>query len=441
MNPEIQASSNPFIRHSNHESILLCCKTTDIIQANSKLSSTFQDTNLLNQPHTLILAGGGLAGLTLALECARRPFFRDKKIVLIDRDDKSSNDRTWCFWAKEGEPLPPTVHKKWKKCLFYGEGYESVLNIEPYRYHMVRGLDYYHWAQAELAKYPNVQPVSARILEIDALNGLVKTDVGEFQGDWVFNSALLPDFSGEKKGTDAAFSYLLQHFKGWIIETPNSSFDPDAVTFMDYRLEQHGETRFVYVLPLSNTRALVEFTVFSEALCPMETYDAELRRYLFDILSIQDFRIEEEEFGVIPMTDYPLSTKGAGRVINIGTAGGFVKASSGYAFLRTQRKIRAFVDDWERTGAPDPAVMQSSALFRGMDSIMLRVLREGLVSGKHFFSLLFKKLPAPLVFRFLDEDASGSDIIRVLKAAPTWPFLKTAFRQIPTLVHIFRLKT
>lgn len=388
----------------------------------------------------MLLAGGGLAGLTLALECARRPFFRDKKIVLIDRDEKSSNDRTWCFWAKEGEPLPPTVHKIWGKCLFYGEGFESVLKIEPYRYHMVRGLDYYQWAHAELAKYPNVQPVSARILGIDAPNGLVKTDAGEFQGDWVFNSALLPDLSEGKQGIHGSFSYLLQHFKGWIIETPNPSFDPDAVTFMDYRLEQHGETRFVYVLPLSTTRALVEFTVFSEALCPKETYDAELRRYLLDILSIKDFRIEEEEFGVIPMTDYPLSTKGAGRVINIGTAGGFVKASSGYAFLRTQRKIRAFVDDWERTGVPDPAVMQSSALFRALDSIMLRVLREGLVSGKHFFSLLFKKLPAPLVFRFLDEDASARDIFRVLRAAPTWPFLKTAIRQIPTFAQIFRQK-
>lgn len=412
-----------------------------MIQPNNKLNSKFQGSEVQNQTNSLLLAGAGLAGLTLALDCARRPFFKDKKIVLIDRHEKTSNDRTWCFWAKEGEPLPPTIHKKWGKCLFYGEGFESVLNIKPYQYHMVRGLDFYNWAQAELTKYPNVQLVDANILNIDAPNGLVKTSVGEFQGDWVFNSALLPDLSGEKEGLEDSFTYLLQHFKGWVVETPTPVFDPDAVTFMDYRLEQFGETRFVYVLPLSGTRALVEFTVFSPALCPKETYDEALRCYLSDVLSVTDFTIEEEEFGVIPMTDFPLSPKGAGRVINIGTAGGFVKASSGYAFLRTQRKIRVFVDDWERTGVPNAAVMQSAAHFRVMDSIMLRVLREGLVSGKLFFSLLFKKLPAPLVFRFLDEDASVSDIFQVLKAAPTWPFLKTALRQIPNLLQIFRSKT
>lgn len=205
---------------------------------------------------------------------------------------------------------------------------------------------------------------------------------------------------------------------------------------MDYRLEQHGETRFVYVLPFSETRALVEFTVFSPALCPAEEYDAELRRYIADVLKIKTYAVEEEEFGVIPMTDLPLSPRGEGRVINIGTAGGFVKASSGYAFLRTQRKLRAFVDAWEKSGLPNPSLLQSSRGFRALDSIMLRVLREGSVSGKEFFSLLFQKLPAPLVFRFLDEDASLAEVLRVLAAPPTWPFFKTAWRQ---MLHLFKI--
>lgn len=396
----------------------------------------------------ILLAGSGLAGLTLALECARRPFFQNKKIVLIDRDDKSRNDRTWCFWAKEGEPLPPVVHKTWKQCQFFGENFQKILDIAPYRYHIVRGLDFYNWAKTELDKCPNVQRVTANILDIDPQSGIVKTDAGDFQGEWVFNSAFYPasakPLAGKTvdgKGSSfivhrSSFVFLLQHFKGWLIETPVPTFDPTTVTFMDYRLEQHGQTRFVYVLPLSETRALVEFTVFSPALCPAEVYDSELRRYIAEVLKINDFSIEEEEFGVIPMTDLPLQPKGEGRVINIGTAGGFVKASSGYAFLRTQRKLRAFADAWEQTGSPDPSILQSAWGFRALDSIMLRVLREGSVSGRDFFSLLFQKLPAPLVFRFLDEDASLGETLRVLSAPPTWPFFKTALQQLPFLMKI-----
>jgi lycopene beta-cyclase len=400
----------------------------------------------------LLLAGSGLSGLTLALECARRPFFQGKKIILIDRDDKSRNDRTWCFWAKDDEPLPPLGHKKWDKCLFYGKEEGTILDIEPYRYHMIRGIDFYNWAKTELAKHPNVQTIKANIIDIDAENGIVKTDSGNFKGDWVFNSARLkangtifdidgaswsrPKHPFSDKGHRSSHTFLLQHFKGWTIESATPAFNPKAVTFMDYRLEQHGETRFIYVLPYSETRALVEFTVFSPKLCPAEVYDTELRQYIVDVLKITDFRVEEEEFGVIPMTDLSLSPKGAGRVINIGTAGGFVKPSSGYAFLRTQRKIRNFVDAWEKTGSPNPSLLLSSRIFRFLDSIMLRVLRENLVTGKDFFSFLFNKLPAPMVFRFLDEDASVSEILQVLYAPPTWPFLKTAFRQMPFLLKI-----
>jgi lycopene beta-cyclase len=421
-----------------------------------------------------IFAGSGLSGFSLALELANRPFFKGKKIVLIDRDDKSQNDRTWCFWAKPDETIPPVGHKIWDQCLFFGKDVAKTLEIAPYQYHMVRGLDYYTWAKERLSRNPYIHRVTANILEIDAMNGTVKTDAGDFQGEWIFNSAFYPKVgmpltgkpvdggrwvadrvkvasnkfkvaSDETEVPSADLvkwnkpeTFLLQHFKGWKIETEQPSFDPKAVTFMDYRLEQHGETRFVYVLPFTETSALVEFTVFSEKLCPDETYDAELRRYLETVLNIKAFQIKEVEFGVIPMTDLPLTPKGEGKVIHIGTAGGFVKASSGYAFLRTQRKTRAFAAAWEQTGQPDATILSSSRGFKMLDSIMLRVLREGAVSGKDFFSLLFKKLPASLVFRFLDEDASLKDVFRVLSAPPTWPFFRIAVLQLPLLSRIFR---
>ncbi len=400
------------------------------------------------QQYDLVLAGSGLSGLTLALECARRPFFRDKKILLIDRDEKTKNDRTWCFWATDDEvkTLPPVVFKSWDNCLFFGGNFETTLAIAPYRYRMVRGLDFYDWAKNELAKTANIQRVTANILGLDAQTGTVRTDAGDFSGDWVFNSALTkipvlpkasdlypnPSFTPipNPQSPIPKYTFLLQHFKGYFIETPAPAFDPGMVTFMDYRLEQKGETRFVYVLPFSETRALVEFTVFSPVLCAAAEYDAELNRYIHGFLKIKEFRVVEEEFGVIPMSDYPFKPTAEGRVIHIGTAGGFVKASSGYAFKRTQRKLRAFAADWEKNGQPNPALFRSDWRYRFYDSVMLRVLRENAVSGKDFFTGLFQKLPAPLVFRFLDEDSTFADDIQLLSAPPTWPFFKTALKQI-----------
>jgi len=400
--------------------------------------------------YDIIIAGAGLSGLTLALECARRPFFQEQKILLIDRDAKEKNDRTWCFWATDDEILPPVIFKTWNQCRFFGKTAEIPMRLAPYRYHMVRGIDFYTWAKAELSKWPHIQRITANITSIDAEAGIVHSDRGDFRGDRIFNSALTtlpllpnasalypnPPLSQQTAMAANEHTWLLQHFKGWIIETPEPAFDPEVVTFMDYRPEQKEETRFVYVLPFSKHRALVEFTIFSPALDSAEAYDNALKDYVRHQLQIKDFKIEEEEFGVIPMTDYPLSPKPSGRVIPIGTVGGFVKASSGYAFKRTQRKIRAFADAWEKTGAPDLAIMRSRRSFRIFDSIMLRVLNDRLLPGHLLFNQLFQRLETPLVFRFLDEDTTFAETIRLLHTPPTLPFLKAVFRQGRKLFHV-----
>lgn len=405
---------------------------------------------MANETWDIILAGSGLSGLTLALELGQRPQFREKKILLIDRDEKVKNDRTWCFWATDEEikSLPPVVFRTWDKCLFFGENFDATLDIAPYRYCMIRGLDFYNWAKTELAKSPNIQRITANITGLKPEKGIVETDIGDFSGAWVFNSAFTkipllprvsglypnPPFSNEQQTTNNEqqnFTFLLQHFKGWIIETETPAFNPGVVTFMDYRLEQKGETRFVYVLPFSEHQALVEFTVFSPTLCTVEEYETELQRYVREFMKIKEFRIAEEEFGVIPMSDFPFAPNAEGRTIHIGTAGGFVKASSGYAFKRTQRKLRLFVDDWGKNGQPKPALLRSEWRYRFYDSVMLRVLKENAVTGKDFFTGLFQKLPAPLVFRFLDEDSTFADDLQLLSAPPTWPFFKTALKQIP----------
>lgn len=396
----------------------------------------------------IILAGGGLSGLTLAIELGKRDFFQNKSILIIERDAKQHNDRTWCFWATKEEDLPPVLFKSWDHCLFYGAKGERRLKIPPFRYHMVRGIDFYNWAAAEITRFPNIQRIQANITRLEE-GGTVYTDQGNFSAEWVFNSAITntellpaasklypnPGFSlhNSPKEKTNAHTWFLQHFKGWIIETPGPSFDPNTATLMDFRIDQKSDTRFVYVLPFSETKALVEYTVFSPALCTAAEYQAELQHYVQHFLKIPEYNIVEEEFGVIPMTDFGFSPAQQGKIIHIGTAAGFVKGSSGYAFKRTRRKLQQFTEAWARTGAPDTRLLRSDYRFRLYDSIMLRVLRDQLYPGKSFFSKLFYKRPAPIIFRFLDEDSTFTEDLRVISSPPPLPFLRALWRQLPFL--------
>jgi len=47
-----------------------------------------------------IIIGAGAAGLMLADTMGKDAFFAEKSILLLDKDTKETNDRTWCFWEK-----------------------------------------------------------------------------------------------------------------------------------------------------------------------------------------------------------------------------------------------------------------------------------------------------------------------------------------------------
>src|SRR5207245_8102532 len=100
---------------------------------------------------------------------------------------------------------------------------------------------------------------------------------------------------------------LVQIFKGWMIETPTQAFNECIATFMDFRVKSAPSNTFVYVLPVSNTSALVEYTVFSPALLDKAEYDAGLKQYIQQYLNLPSYEVKDEEFGVIPMSTYTFS--------------------------------------------------------------------------------------------------------------------------------------
>lgn len=399
--------------------------------------------------YDIIIAGGGLAGLSLALEMSRHDFFQDKSIAILERSAKNRNDRTWCFWAKPGDAVPPYIFRQWANCRFYTHDFERLLSMGEYQYYMVRGIDFYQYAEEQLAKQANIRRLICLINGFHANGGLVHTDQGDFSAEWIFNSALsalppTPTMDGlfspsphshfpspQQKST-----CLWQHFKGHVLRTSAPAFDPDCATLMDFRTEHEGDTRFFYVLPFNEREALVEYTIFSDKLATPEHYDQAMNRYLQERLGLRDYIIQETEFGVIPMSDQRLSARQHGRLVNIGTAGGFVKASSGYAFKNTRKRLKAFVADWAINGRPRPEMMDSLYRRRLYDSVLLRVLGDKLLSGEQVFGTLFKNMTANKVFSFLDEESLLSEEFAVMNVMPKWPFLQAVFRQMPTFPRV-----
>ncbi|MGK2863000.1 MAG: lycopene cyclase family protein, partial [Chitinophagaceae bacterium] len=133
------------------------------------------------------------------------------------------------------------------------------------------------------------------------------------------------------------------------------------------------------------------------------------------------------EFGVIPMTNEKVDF--GSDVWQIGTAGGQTKASSGYTFQFIQKQSQQIVE-YLISGKSLLAMPRTAKRFGFYDHTLLDILYNNTLPGKEIFEQLFKKNKPQQVLRFLDNESSLFDELKIISSLPTWPFLKAALRQL-----------
>jgi lycopene beta-cyclase len=172
-----------------------------------------------------------------------------------------------------------------------------------------------------------------------------------------------------------------------------------------------------YVLPFSERQALVESVLCASVPLSWETCEQALRLYLATILGIKVYCIRREEQGISPLTDWPFPRQTGKRIMAIGTLGGQVKPSTGYAFQRIQQDSSAIVHSLLTVGHPF-IVQPDPRRYRFFDSVMLEIMAHHGERIEPIFTALFKRNPVERIFRFLDEVASWRENCRMLPLLP-----------------------
>ena len=113
-----------------------------------------------------------------------------------------------------------------------------------------------------------------------------------------------------------------------------------------------------------------------------------------------------------------------GGIINIGTAGGQTKGSSGYSFNAIQKHSAAIVSELIKSGKP--FIQTPSKRFLFYDSILLRILAKKTLPGSRIFTDLFQKNAPQTILRFLDNESSLAEELKIISSLPPMPFLAAA---------------
>jgi lycopene beta-cyclase len=376
------------------------------------------------QHYHYIFTGSGLSALMTVYEMLLSEKFNDKSILLIDENIKKTNDRTWCFWD-EDNLFDEIVSKKWNQAIFANKKFNRVLELTPYQYKKIKGLDFYEMVFKKISEHKNIHFLNQKVVNFNDLgnHSIVKTEQETFTCNKIFNSIYKPEILT----TQNKFPLIHQHFVGWFIKSKEAVFIPNCATFMDFSVKQKGNTRFMYVLPTSSTEALLEYTLFSKNLLSKEEYESEIQKYI-ENLGITEYEIIEKEQGNIPMTCYPFWKHNTKNIINIGSAGGWTKASTGYTFKNASKKSKALVQFIKSES--DFTKFHKKDKFWFYDLLLLDILSSKNELGSKIFSSMFKNGNSTVIFKFLDEETSIWEDLQVIWRCPKMIFVQSLIGRI-----------
>lgn len=345
------------------------------------------------QAHNLSIIGAGLTGLLLARQAN---LTANATITLYD-DGGERPDHVWGYWDN-GEAFldePRELGKgAWMNWLIATPEGQSVLRGNTACYRAVSSENY----EAMLQKN-----TKACITLIDRP---FDTEADDAPTHGVFDTA---HYAAPKNA-------ILQHFGGIEVKADRPCFDASTAVLMDFRVTQEFGIHFIYLLPFSETEALIESTMFSSKPRPEAWYQEQISGYLAAHYPGVSFSHDAQENGIIPMA----RLRHTGPGIGVGLAGGALRASSGYAFYQIHRQV-------SRLRVPDHQSPQAgnSRIESWMDGVFLRALSRYPARAPQIFLAMARHLKGDEFARFMNGHAPLGLLLKVILAVPKWPFIRS----------------
>jgi lycopene beta-cyclase len=379
----------------------------------------------------LVLVGAGLASALIAQRLSHAGY--GPPIVMLEGSNMPFGEHTWSFHFADVEPddlvwLRPMMAHSWtgqsvrfqslKRHL--GSGYASLTSAS---------------VAEVIAALPNVTLRSgARVASVAA-------DSVTLADGTVIEAATVIDCRGYQPSPALALGY--QKFVGLEVEldAPHGLSDP---VIMDASVDQRDGYRFVYLLPFSPTRVLIEDTRYSdgEAL-DLQALAGDIARYA----EAQGWSIRQvvrEENGVLPIAlAHDFEAFWADKPADVPQAGmraGLFHPTTGYSLPEAVWVANLVGTHWPIGSAALAAKIREHARDRHKAQRFYRLLNRMLFRAaypdkRHLVLQRFYKLPQGLIERFYAGRTSAGDIVRILSGKPPVPIHRAlaCLREAPLL--------
>jgi lycopene beta-cyclase len=375
----------------------------------------------------LLILGGGCAGLSLAMQLAQHQQ-RVPRTLILEQRSHYDDDRTWCFWGDDRTPFADLAGHQWRAVSVRNEDRVARLDCSAAPYRMLASEAFYSAACAAISDAPQLLlEMNSPLLSEAVFKGdfwHVETPSGSVSAAMVVDTRPLTP--------TAIDAVLWQSFYGHEIECEQAVFEPDCVELMHFSNADSELVAFTYVLPLSRTRALVEFTVFAVQPLSAAALEDALNDAIEKRVKGAAFTLLRSEHGVLPMglaatPAAAVALDSSSSYCRAGLFAGAARPATGYAFQRIQRWAADCAAVLAGGGAPighrhDPCFLA------WMDRLFLHVIQRQPSLAPQLFVDMFDRVEPQRLIRFLSDRGRFIDYLSIALALPFQPFVQQLIR-------------
>ena len=386
-----------------------------------------------NSHWPLILVGAGLASALIAQRLSVNG--AAPKILMLEASDAPFGEHTWSFHisdlgAEDVAWINPLVAHRWAG--------QSV-RFQGFRRDLTSG--YACLTSASVAQ--GMTDIHTLTIRTGASVATLVADRVVLSDGTVFTADCVIDARGFTPSPALVLGH--QKFVGLEVETvaPHGLVNP---IIMDASVDQHDGYRFIYVLPFSPTRLLIEDTRYSDG----DGLDLQaLTRDISAYAETQDWsiaRVVRSEHGVLPIAlAHDVERFWQDRPRDIPQAGmraALFHPTTGYSLPEAVRVANLVADAWPIGSASLAEHIRRHAKTRWGQQRFYRLLnrmlfRAALPDRRHLVLRRFYTLPQPLIERFYAGRTSVSDMARILIGKPPVPIRRAlaCLRERPLLME------
>ena len=370
----------------------------------------------------IIILGGGRAGLSLGMRLAK--LGQDcPRVAIIEKRAQYVADRTWSYWACDSAQLKHLARAEWKKVAINGAGKTHCIDCADVPYQAIDAGSFYDAAVSEINGNTNIIFYHGdEVKAVRKVDGLWEVGLsrGTLRGRQIVDTRPVLD-------AERAVPLMWQSFSGVEVECSVDVFDAQVATLMDFIKGPEGQVIFLYLLPYSRRRALIEVTVFGREVRTEHDLAPILDECVKKVTRSSAVKIIYREHFAIPMGLPTLERVKDESYVRAGIEAGGARASTGYVFQRIQRWAEESSERLRR-GLPVRGHRADPWVMRKMDQLFLRVLLRNPERGPELFVRLFGMRDPRSVIRFMHDEATLLDYLKIMCALPRGLFLAELVR-------------